>query len=186
MVRLYGYCLQPPVVCLILELLPSSLDKVLYHNKVPDLPWSVVDEATTPGLIATAEDRDTVESARSTGMSTRHLPPLGSTIQRSGRTHNNNIYDSPKPGEDVRLSKFDCSSSRSARRSGRHSAPLSLLPTVSSILSCRLKQGTFCPVGFGNALLLLRDISAALAYMHDYNLHGGQGKVVHRGKSGCV
>jgi hypothetical protein len=29
-VRLYGYCLEPPTVCLILELLPLSLKELLY------------------------------------------------------------------------------------------------------------------------------------------------------------
>jgi hypothetical protein len=29
-VRLYGYCLEPPTVCLILELLPTSLKELLY------------------------------------------------------------------------------------------------------------------------------------------------------------
>jgi hypothetical protein len=29
-VRLYGYCLEPPTVCLLLELLPTSLKEILY------------------------------------------------------------------------------------------------------------------------------------------------------------
>jgi hypothetical protein len=36
-VKLYGYCLEPPTVCLILELLPLSLKELLYppHNAAP-------------------------------------------------------------------------------------------------------------------------------------------------------
>ncbi len=32
-VRLYGFCLEPPTVCLIMELLPRSLNRVLYSLK---------------------------------------------------------------------------------------------------------------------------------------------------------
>jgi hypothetical protein len=40
-VRLYGYCLEPPTVCLVLELLPGSLKGALYGEPAP-MPTAAV------------------------------------------------------------------------------------------------------------------------------------------------
>jgi hypothetical protein len=69
-VRLYGYCLEPPTVCLILELLPGSLKDVLYRRvevRQPALPSPTVLSSNPLASTSGGSDSVSIVHARLAG-----------------------------------------------------------------------------------------------------------------------
>lgn len=165
-VRLYGYCLDLPTVCLIMELLPTSLDTLLH----PAEPIQDVD--TIPTSTDFTTNASTVQETQDT---TAHA----SSITQSS------LIALPMPYMDNR-SQPHSTSAVTAAASKRSSAKV--VPVASS--TTHETKHMVCKLGVARTLSILHDISGALAHLHDKdedrvdNATGIKEKVAHRGR--CI
>jgi hypothetical protein len=169
-IRLYGYCLEPPTVCLILELLPGSLQDLLYPKVDGSVQISFRNAPTTGSNVLKSPGASTVtESLDHLTGNVGSLLSSGSAAQQPQALPS--LQEQPSPVTSSSASPAPQAQQGAEAAVGGSESPELETPAEATVVSPAAAEGyefpiSKSPLSMQQVLDISMQVAAGLAYLH--------------------